>query len=310
LNAFPPDNHGRGVRVGIIDSLAALPDHLSSRHESAEVYDHYVNENVNDTTGHGTDVTSLVSNTAQQVSLSLFRVIGSDPARGFRSRLIEAIVDAGGGNVDVLNLSVGKCRDCRGLCSICREAELVAEEDEVFIVAAAGNRPKSGERKGVACPAIPEAVLSVAGYRPLCGREIIRGDDSGQWWVENGHTYGPYCGQQGCCSDSECEQNRHETEWEGNVSFHNAAPDILAPVVEVHGNDLDKLVRQSGTSFGTPLVTGLAAIIFSDLRDRGVDLSPTDLRQAIRFQSTEIDDGDYCKMDAKNTVSYLLDTVS
>lgn len=68
------ENSGDGVHIGIIDSLGAVPEHLDSRHESIEVYDHYLNEDVDDVSGHGTTVATLVSDTAYQVSISLFRV--------------------------------------------------------------------------------------------------------------------------------------------------------------------------------------------------------------------------------------------
>lgn len=186
----------------------------------------------------------------------------------------------------------------------------MANEDNVCVVVAAGNRDRSSEREGVACPALPDSVISVGGYRPMCTKDIIRDGDSGQWWVDGDVTYGPYCGQQGCYPGYSCDNNRQETEWGGNVSFHNDVPDIMAPVVEVHGPSLDKVTRQSGTSFGAPLVSGLTALMLGELADNEISPSSKVVRRAIRYNAAEIDDSDLCKLDMKATMDYLFDVYS
>lgn len=232
-------------------------------------------------------------------------MIESRNSRGRRRDFIQAVVDAGAAGVDILNLSVGISRNCSGTCSLCREIELTVSEDDVCVIAATGNKNSPSAKNGVVCPAPLDSVLGVGGYLPQCGNELIRTDDSQQWWIENGSLYGPYCGQRGCGPDSTCEEYRNEIEWPGNVSFHNAAPDVLAPVLEIHGSAVDDINYQSGTSFATPLVSGLLAAILGELTDDDIEPSVEDIRKAVRYNSTEMENGDYYKFDMERTYDHL-----
>lgn len=305
---------GKGIHVGIIDSLGAPPEEIRSHYDIIGVHDDYIDTDSRDTVGHGTTVTDLITNTAPEASFSTFQVIGnaegeSEPG-GHRSNLIQAIQDAAEKGVDVLNLSLGVVHECGGRCAVSREAKLAADHDDVCVIAATGNQDDSVGRTGVHCPALSDSVIGVGGYYPICGNEIVRDESSEQWWLENEEIVGPFCGHRGCCSESSCEENRKDVLWERNISFHNTAPDVLAPVLEVHGNSLEEITVQAGTSFGTPLVVGLIAGILGDLAQSGTVPSIGKIRQAVRYSSTEIDEGGYNKFDAEETREWLTEECS
>jgi subtilisin family serine protease len=212
-------------------------------------------------------------------------------------------------DIDILNLSLGipvfnAGHNCGGYCSVAREAKN-AVENGVTVIAASGNADDSKHRYGVHCPAQVETVISVAGYAPWCSHDLVRSDDSGQWWVElsDGY-YGPFCGQEGCCEGEACEQHREETLWEGNVSFHNDIPDISAPVFYVSELD-DGITVQPGTSFSAPIVSGLVATIVSDLKTSSGSLDPRSIQDGISRAATSLDDGSLYKYDHKNTIREL-----
>lgn len=77
-------------------------------------------------------------------------------------------------------------------------------------------------------------------------------------------------------------------------------PDVLAPVHHPTMID-DEALLQSGTSFGTPIITGLLAVIMGDLIDPGVDPTPAAIQTAVQDGTVEIDEGDLQKFNATNT---------
>lgn len=299
---------GEGVHIGIVDSLGGIPDTFESILDFVEIHNEYVTGDALDPTGHGTTVTGLIADSAERASFSLFQTFGPENSGSNRGEAAQAIVDAGSAGVDVLNLSIGKMHECGGSCTLSRETELVVAEDDVCAVAATGNQDQTSERHGVACPALLDCVVGVGGYIPACTHDALRDDTSGQWWVENGdNMYGPYCGQQNCCPGEGCEMNRNEHLWKGNVSFHNTVPDTLAPVVEVHTTVDDEIVYQAGTSFAAPLVTGIIANVLSMLGEEANSLSVTEIREAVQFSGSEIDDSEFLKLDMHDFAEELSD---
>lgn len=289
---------------------------MHSQVKIIEVHDNYVDVDTNDPVGHGTTVANLITVTAHEVSLSTFQAIGTIEEdgetipSGNRGDTIQAIVDAGEAGVDILNLSIGIPHECGGVCSLSREAELVAEVDNVCIVAATGNHDESIGRVGVHCPALNDSVVGVGGYISICTAQIVQDDSSRQWWVENDGIIGPFCGQRGCSPNENCEGNREENPWQGNVSFHNCAPDVLAPVIEVYGNSTKNVHVQSGTSFATPLVSGLVAGILGDLQEKGIKPPAKEVRKAVGLGSTPLDQGGYNKFDMEGTWDWILQNYS
>lgn len=223
------------------------------------------------------------------------------------SDVIDAVTDAGDEGVDILNLSLGLPHECGGLCSLSREIELVADVDDVTIFAATGN-DDSGKRVGVHCPAMLDAVIGVGGYAPYCRHKPTTDGEASQWWLQDDEeekVVGPFCGQTGCAGNSECEDYREETLWGGNVSFHNTAPDILAPVFDLIVEDSHVQI-QSGTSFATPISAGLLASLLSDLRFKGKYPSNEAIRSAVYTSATEIDSGGYGKFNVNGTWDELV----
>lgn len=303
LNARESSQRGDGIHIGVGDSLGRVPI-ASLDYDVDSVYDDYVPGDEPDPLGHGTRVFDIITSIAPQATFSNFQVLGQFEEDGEvvdggeRSALISGIWDAADAGVDVLNLSLGEKHTCHGLCAVNREAELAVETEHMTIVAATGNKDGSDNRHGVSCPAMDDAVIGVGGYIPRCGQPIQRSDSSSQWWLEGDEIVGPLCGQLGCCNDGDCNEYRNETEWEGNVFFHNAAPDILAPCIDIYGSNTESLSFQIGTSFAAPLVSGLLGRILSDLQIDGVEPTPDEVRNAIIATGNEIDIGDYRKFNA------------
>lgn len=226
---------------------------------------------------------------------------------GHRGVVAQAIADAADAGEDIINISGGIPHECGGLCAVSREAELAAEVDDVCIIAATGNQTEEEIGPlGVHCPALIDSVIGVGGFVSFCTAPLDRSDESGQWWAENDRFHGPFCGETGdCCIGETCEQNRTSAIWNGNVSFHNAAPDVLAPPVSVWGSALDELTVQVGTSFAAPLVSGILSRILGDLFDRHEHPELEEVHDAIRYTGTQLDEGGYPKLNADAIWNYL-----
>lgn len=147
------------------------------------------------------------------------------------------------------------------------------------------------------CPALLDDAISVGGFVSRCTTEPVETSDSGQYWTRHGDLHGPFCGQHDCSEADSCEANRYEQPWQGNVSFHNGAPDVLAPVHHPARIDGEPAL-QSGTSFGTGVVTGVLAAILGDLSLIETRPSPRELRHAVHIGSSPLDRGPLGKLDA------------
>lgn len=297
---------GESIHIGIIDSLGEPPNYYREAHDIKEVHDAYTSSDLPDTANHGTPVLWNLVKFAPRASYSTFQIIdrweenGEIQTGANRGNTIDAIIDAVDSGVDLLNLSIGIDHDCGGNCNLSRELNEVIDKQGVCAIAAAGNRENLDERPGVHCPAIADSVISVGGYIPRCTYDLVEDDDSNQWWLQSDGVIGPFCGQNGCCNGVSCDDYQYDSLWSGNVSFHNAAPDILAPPISIRGTSLDDIELQMGTSFSVPLVTGILSAIVSDLRDEGITTSIDKLQFATKNAATPIDD-DYYKLDAIET---------
>lgn len=236
-------------------------------------------------------------------------MIASD-GRAKRGNLVAAIADASSGDQELMNLSVGVAHsehehgDCGGQCRIADETRL-AIESGTSVVAATGNR-KREDPLAAHCPALLDNVIGVGGFVSHCTTDLVETEDSGQYWIRSENLHGPFCGQRGCNQSATCEANRYEQPWQGNVSFHNAVPDVLAPVHHPAGSKDDPIL-QSGTSFGTGIVTGILASLLSDLSTIRNSPTPIELRRAVSNGSTSIDRGPLEKFDAAGTWDELVE---
>lgn len=281
-----------------------------------ETSENLVSSEEKDTTGHGTSVMEYLGNCASEASFSFYRALVEDPEskKGVakRGNIIKAIMRACEDGVDILNLSLGVCHseeeghDCGGLCRIADEARLAVEEDDLIIVAAAGN---SSNAEAVTCPALVREVIGVGGYLSRCENEIDKEGNSSQYWAEEDEVYGPFCGYRGCIGAS-CQNYRCEQPWEGNASFHNAVPDILAPANRI-GSTGDGIIIEAGTSFATPIIAGRLAAVLSDLY-RSQDTIPAaeEISRVLRLTGVELDRDSLTRYDERNFLQYFLDQSS
>ncbi|WP_425607744.1 S8/S53 family peptidase [Natrinema salsiterrestre] len=269
--------------------------------------ENYIATELGDTTGHGSDVLEILGYFAQNAEFNLYRVIARN-GKAKRSNIADAVADASQHGIDLLNLSVGvfhardEDHDCGGNCTIASETKLAIEAGTTVVVAN-GNRG-SDDTKASHFPALIDESIGVGGFVSRCTAPLLDHRDSGQYWIRSSELDGPYCGQRGCESSRSCSEHRFEQPWRGNVSFHNAAPDVLAPVHTPVRTDTGPLL-QKGTSFGTPVVVGLLACILGDLLELGARPSPSAIRNAVRTGATEIDEGPIPKFDAQETWSLL-----
>lgn len=283
-------------------------DELSSEYSIAR-RENYIASAVGDTGGHGSDVLEILGFFAPVAEYNLYRVIARD-GTAKRSNLADAIADAGYHGIDILNLSVGVFHaqhdnhHCGGACTIARETKLTIDDGTTAIVAS-GNRG-ADDTKATHCPAVIDESIGVGGFVSRCTKELLEDTDSGQYWVKSPELEGPFCGQRGCSESDSCSENRFEQPWRGNVSFHNADPDILGPVHFPATTDRGPLL-QKGTSFATPTVSGVLACILSDLLELGQNPCPSSIKTAIRTGATELDEGAIPKLDAQNTWATLVD---
>lgn len=289
-----------------MDSLLHPSEDLKSAY-AINNRENYIRSNEADTTGHGEDVLELLGYFAPRAEFNLYRVIAAD-GTAKRGNLVDAIGDASAHGVDLLNLSIGvfhgeeEDHDCGGMCRVADETRL-AIEDGVTVLTATGNR-KRDDPLAVHCPALTDEAIGVGGFVSRCRTDLIETEQSGQYWVRNDEVRGPFCGQRGCSPDQACEDNRYEYPWRGNVSFHNAEPDVLAPVHHPSGS-IEEPVLKAGTSFGVPVVSGLLAVILGDLIELGIDPAPENVHRAVVEGGVDIDEGGVQKFHADNTWEFL-----
>lgn len=244
---------------------------------------------------------------APEATFNLYRVIAGNQQTS-RGNLIAAIGDASNHGVDLLNLSVGVFHqdepdgDCGGHCRVADETKLAIEAGTTVLAATGHRSPEDG--KAVHCPALVDESIGVGGFVAHCRYDRVETEEGGQYWIRNDDERGPFCGQQGCEPGASCGEFRFEQPWQGNVSFHNAVPEVLAPVHHP-AKDESGPVLQSGTSFGTPVVTGILAAILSDLAELDIEPTPAELQRAVKLGGSNIDQGDLPKLNAGATWDQL-----
>lgn len=289
--------------MGVVDSILEPADEVAEELD-IDVRENYIDSDVPDTTNHGGDVLELLGYFAPEATFDLYRIIAADRAAK-RGNLVQAVADASRHGVDFLNLSVGvhhheeSAGDCGGHCRVADETRL-AIQSGTTVIAATGNREQDASL-AVHCPALLDEAIGVGGFVSRCRNDLAGTDESGQYWVRDGGLRGPFCGQRGCRPGVQCSEHRYEYPWRGNVSFHNAVPDVLAPVHHLAGS-VSEPTLQGGTSFGAPVVSGALAAIVSDL-DGEPDAA--ELRRTVRLGATDIDEGELPKFDGEGSRAIL-----
>lgn len=233
---------------------------------------------------------------------------------------IQAAIDDG---IDIVNLSVGIHRaKCPGVCPFC-EAAKRAVDAGITVVAGSGNRYTYAGPTRVFCPARREGVIAVGGMEVHCPKSIdIPGvgchsgtDDSpGPYWMnkradaEYGADLaeGVYCGQQGCLDDDDCLVENTERSWSGNVRPYRDKPDVLAPVHYPVARGDGKLELKAGTSFSTPIVTGIVGMVIDEFRqETGKPPDPAAARRAVRESAEPIGESELRKLNTTRMMNTL-----
>lgn len=315
---------GQETTVGIVDSLCGCSEHLQDELKISSCVCHYTDTEKDDPTGHGTAVLGSFTPIADECEFKFFQALedhsegqvraNNEKTKGRRSDILEAVTDAVAGGVDILNLSLGIAHNCRGFCSLAREVKTAVSQDNVSVIAAAGNQGDDGETRGVHCPALCENVVSVAGYVSHCEHEPTDEQSSGQWWLrgdDEGDIFGPFCGWRFCERGpvGSCSENRRESSWGGNVQFYNGFPDIAAPVICVSRFDDGTVGVQVGTSFAAPIVAAVVSVLRSHPQYNTGEPTPAEMQAAIRETSSLLDDeSELRKLDCEALFASFLDT--
>lgn len=158
-------------------------------------------------------------------------------------------------------------------------------------MAAAGNRGRE-PAEAVNYPARYRDVLAVGGYVSRCTGSVGRGERDTRLWVDTANRrgfperQGPFCSQVGCSESQACDGDRHETAWGGNVEPTAGKPDVVAPP---HLPQIDEggPYLAPGTSFATPIITGIAAWAAGGSESTP---DPGTIRQAVRATAVPIHD--------------------
>jgi subtilisin family serine protease len=319
VNAPQTLNSGTGVHIGIIDSIehpvsrGGLDDLCIRNQES------FIESPKLETIPHGSQVLSVVSYFSGESDYSLYQAVESD--RTLRTEPFDRAVDAAiRDGVDILNISAGD--PWPGPVGVNPSAQIIqrAVDNDITVVAAAGNSLKSGGGKPVHCPAAVEEVIAVGGLVTECTEapsDVEPGDASahpdGAYWAHkhDDEEYPPgvpneiFCGQQGC-NGSDCIKNQYERPWEGNTNPTGDKPDVLAPVHLPKTHPTATPFLHAGSSFAAPVVTGTVGMIFGELLEEG-DRTPSawKTREAVVSSAARIDKGDLQKLNVQRTLNEL-----
>lgn len=301
---------GSSVHIGIIDSAAELPAHLTENLDVREGAEHsFIDSSKAETTYHCTPVFTLASRYCPGATFSLYQAVREDrklPLAAFSDAITAAIDDG----IDILNISAGEpWPDLVETNPAVLETKRAIEED-VIVVASAGNEdPEDDERLPVHCPAALQDVIAVGGFVSRCparpGAEPAT-EPTGPYYVESDDIddrarYGPFCGERGCIDGEACIPNKTERPWEHNVMPTGEKPDVLAPAVVPELDSDSGPYFNGGTSFAAPIVTGALGGILDELRSENRDLNPYQARRAVVNGSSPIDEGTIPKFDAMGT---------
>lgn len=288
---------GDGVTVGIVDSATGPPPDVAERYD-VEPGEDYTDVSALDPTDHGSWVFGAASQFARGATYRFYRLLGGGTKYG--TDFLEPLADAAADGVDLLNVSAGfPATDERGSYRV-GEAVRTEAENGLTVVAAAGNVRDDPDEE-VHCPARFDDVIAVGGFVPSCTGRVDESDADRRLWIrtENRPRFprlqGPLCNQDACAGNESCDENRFEEWWGGNLAPAGDAPNALAPVHYLTSDDRGPYLVP-GTSFSTPIVTGLLAAILGSLDGSP---SPREIKEAVANGGIQLDDGSGEKFNAR-----------
>lgn len=293
-DALADPDAGDGIEIGIVDSAAGLPPEQASECSIAEGVD-YCDTDARDPKNHGTMVFGAAEHFASGATYRFYRLFGDGPV--YSTDLLSPLSDARDHDIDLLNISAGFPHEGGGNSRLRRAIE--STSSDFLVVAAVGNQRRD-PTESVNYPARYGDVLSVGGYVSHCTGTVETGETDCRIWVDTESRpefpkrQGPYCCHAGCSDSQYCGDDRLETAWDGNTRPAAGKPDVLAPPY-VPQQDKDGPLLAPGTSFATPMVSGIAAWAAATRSD---DLDPAAIKRAIRTTAIPIHD-DSKKLNAR-----------
>jgi hypothetical protein len=290
LDEFP--NNGEEIKIAIVDTAySANGINRSILVRKSRDFSPTNNQKQN-RFGHGTRVLGVLSEICPESKYYLYRIktakkvheeIKNDEKRKnykkrmrveqVNKRILECVEQAIADNVDLINLSTGThhptCDNC-----VFKKAIAKAKEANIGVVAAIGN---DNDRRGnhVLCPALTEGVLSVGGVVNKCTADINSDELDQRIWADyNPSSFsdtqqGPFCSTEGCAPGYNCENHREKQWWKKNIRSFDSNPQVLAPVHLPQKRNKCSFFTY-GTSFATPIVTGVTARIMASDKLRSI----------------------------------------
>lgn len=147
-----------GIKVGVLDSGVKSDQVRISYSKDFTGFGSFIINN------HGTKVAKIIKHYSPGAQIFSFKIAhdGNDIKEGF---VLMALDDAIEQEVDLINLSIGFARQCKGTCDLCNYVDLVVQEAGIIVVAAAGN---NGQwfKSTITCPGAAEKAVTVGAVQP------------------------------------------------------------------------------------------------------------------------------------------------
>ena len=279
LEAWDISKGSSEIRIGIVEtSFNTNHEDLTSKIAYSNIDDCFTSDPtscrhgtyVAGFAGANTDNYTGIPSIGFKCMLELYGAGDENPGATRISEYIDFICEAIFRNTKIINMSWGLCNstnpDLGNLCNnTLQDVMKIANDFGVTMIASAGNGPFGG------CPGGPTLSGSNRnGYRyPASYDEVISVSS-----VNGNDRY-------------EGEESFNNNAWTGDYSHsHNDKVDIVAPGFGVLGiaHSDNNYSCHTGTSFATPIVSGLAGLLFSV----NPCLSPEDVKTILRSTAVNI----------------------
>lgn len=302
--------------IAIIDSVYKPSEEIQEKFRINVIEDFVGRPNIDDTTGHGKGVGSILFGGARNAEFSFYRVI-RETGKVLQRDLLKAIHTAHNRDeVDLINLSLGfdhsqgdvSCDMPNEPCKV-RFAVKQAVKDGSTVVAAAGNSDETDDEMNdgaVCCPALLNEVISVGGMVPICtatpkniDQPVGLGPSKRHLppfacWVKRKDSEeegAPICSGLGCSPTETCEDNRVIWEWRGNVDHDPSEIDVLAPAAYPIENTKWEPDITVGTSYAAPFVSAQVSEMIAFLKLNDVEVEPSQIQAALTNTAKPVEEG-------------------